>query len=83
MAAGRRKVSFILQFTDAGTAEAASPVWRGALEEVSSGERKALTTVDGLVGVLAAHGVALGREEPGGLLCEPCAAAARSAGEGT
>ncbi len=68
----RRKVSFVLQFTETGD-PAADPVqWRGALQEVESGQRQVVGTYEALLGGLADHGVDLPSEAPGGLQCPHC-----------
>lgn len=55
MAGERQKVSFVLQFVRTGTPEG----WRGRLQEVESGDRRSVTSLGGLAGALAAHGVTL------------------------
>jgi hypothetical protein len=59
MAGRPRKVSFVLQFTESGDSGADAPQWRGALEEVESGERRHVTTSGALLDSLASHGVDL------------------------
>lgn len=59
MAGRPRKVSFVLQFTESGDSGANSPRWRGAIEEVESGERSHVTTSDALLTCLAGHGIEL------------------------
>ena len=72
MAGGRRKVSFVLQFTETGD-PAADPVqWRGALQEVESGQRRAFASPEALIGELADHGISLTSELAGSTLCPHC-----------
>lgn len=72
MAGGRRKVSFVLQFTETGD-PAADPVqWRGALREVESGQNRTIGSYEALLTGLADHGIDLKSETPGGPPCPHC-----------
>ena len=58
-----RKVSFVLQFVSTSDPKVQEAAWRGALQEVESGQRHGVTSLDGLGQGLAAHGVTLPRDE--------------------
>jgi len=59
MAGRPHKVSFVLQFVSTSGPDADRPIWRGALQEVESGTRQGVSSLDGLGRGLAAHGVDL------------------------
>ena len=75
----RRKVSFVLQFTASADPEPRSRKWRGALQEVESGERRTVASFEALADGLAEHGVHLPHEKPDDEKCVRCWLAARAA----
>jgi len=77
MARRRRKVSFILQFADAGKSPKGRADWRATLEEVESGERQTFTSYEALAVGLAKHGVHLRHDKPTDQICKSCLLSAK------